>query len=148
MTFKITVRGTPTPTTIADYHCPIHGRFEMTVERTPEGDAPDEVRCQSPIVPPFPVADRDSNQDLVFVQCVEVATWCISAPLARVNKVEAVKGKWQKPERKTWTDTRNLGEGQALYDWKEDRAKVWEEKRKQDVVNFAREHNERVIGGD
>jgi hypothetical protein len=72
--------------------------------------------------------------------------WVISSPLTRVNPIEAVKGKWTKPERKTYTDTRNLGEGQPLHEWREDRAKIWEEKRKEDVVRFAREHNERVRG--
>jgi hypothetical protein len=127
MSFTIKLRGSPTPTTIADYFCEEHGRFEAQVERTPEGDAPDEIPC---------------------VECSAPATWCISAPLARVNPIEAVKGKWQKPERPTWTDTRNLGEGQPLYEWREDRAKVWEEKRKADVMEFARSVNERPIGGD
>ncbi len=119
MTFKITIRGNPSPTTIADYHCPVHGRFELTVARTAEGDAPDEQPCP---------------------ECEGPATWCISAPMARVNQIEAVKGKWTKPERPTYTDTRNLGEGQPLYDWKEDRAKVWEDRRKADVMKFAKEH--------
>jgi hypothetical protein len=56
-----------------------------------------------------------------------------------VRALEAVKGKWEKPARATYTDTRNLGEGQPLHEWKEDRAKVWEEKRKADVMKFARE---------
>ncbi len=117
MTFKITIRGTPSPTTLADYHCDACGRFELSVERI-NGEAPDAQPCPG---------------------CGLVAMWCISAPLARVNPIEAVKGKWTKPERSTYTDTRNVGEGQALYDWREDRAKVWEEKRKADVMKFAKE---------
>ena len=126
MTWVIKTRGTPTASTIADYWCDDHHRFELAVDRI-NGDAPDSARC--------PVCGNESM-------------WCISAPLARVNPIEAIKGKSQRPERATWTDTRAIGEGQPLYDWKEDRAKIWEEKRKQDVVDFARMHNERVIGGD
>lgn len=113
----------------AEYHCDLHGRFELDVERNDQGDAPDTIPC--------PIGT-----------CGGPAVYCISAPMTRVRNIEAaVKGKWQKPERKTWTDTSALGEGQPLYEWKEDRDKVWEEKRKEDVVRFAREHNERV-GGD
>lgn len=125
MTFKIIIRGSPTPTTIADYYCEEHGRFELEVARTDQGDAPDVMPCPA---------------------CGLPSVWCISAPLTRVNPIEAVKGKWAKPERPTYTDTRNLGEGQPLHEWREDRAAVWERKRKEDVVRFAREHNERVRG--
>ncbi len=135
MTFKVTFRGTPSRTTIADYHCPVHGRFEISVERTAEGDAPDTVFC-----PVTPECYREIDPAEYYVPtCAETATWCISAPLARVNPIEAVKGKWTKPERPTYTDTRNLGEGQPLYEWKEDRAKVWEDRRKADVMRFAKE---------
>lgn len=137
MTFVIKTRGAR-GTMLVDYECPTHGRFEALVQRDENGDPPETQPCShrtfEGYAPPAP--------------CNLVAEIRICPPLARVNPIEAVKGKWQKPERKTWTDTRNLGEGQPLYDWKEDRAKVWEEKRKQDVYDFAREHNERVIGGD
>ena len=131
MTFKITIRGSPSPTIAAEYECPEHGRFELDVERSKSGDAPDMIAC--PIHP----------------DCGLLAIWCISSPLCRVRKVEAMtRGKWQKPERSPWTDTSAIAEGQPLYEWKEDRARIWEEKRKEDVVRFARENNERVIGGD
>lgn len=143
--FVIKVRGAKTPTIAAEYYCEKHGRFELDVERTVAGDAPDTVPCP---MSGFQNDGSDCCEDCVG-QCDLPATWCISAPLARVQKVTAVtKGKWQKPEHKTWTDTRNIAEGQPLYEWKEDRAKIWEERRKEDVVRFAREHNERVIGGD
>ncbi len=139
MTFRVIMRGSPSPVVAAEYMCPDHGRFEMDVQRTAEGDAPDEMEC------PWPADEGDAD----YGPCPHRATWCISAPMTRVQKVTAaVKGKWQKPEHKTWTDTSNLAEGQPLYEWKEDRAKIWEEKRKRDVVAFAREHNERVRADD
>lgn len=140
MTWVVKISGARGPM-LVDYECPTHGRFEALVQRDDKGDPPEALLC--------PEIDEDGNFPYEEgIPCEEMAEIRICPPLARVNPIEAVKGKWQKPERPTWTDTRNLGEGQALYDWKEDRAKVWEEKRKQDVVDFAREHNERVIGGD
>ena len=138
MTFVVKHRGAPaTPFTFADYECPAHGRFEREVERDANGDPPATVECGHP---------RDTIWGRVY--CTNIAEYCISAPLVRVRKVEAVRGKWERPERPTFTDTRNLGEGQSLADWKADRAKVWEEKRKQDVIRFARENNENLIGKD
>lgn len=64
----------------------------------------------------------------------------ISAPgIARVRKVEAHRGGYQKPEHETWTNTENLGEGQDLDDWKDDRAKVWERERERQAMEMARE---------
>lgn len=146
MTFAIKVRGAPTATIAAEYYCEEHGRFELDVERTAAGDAPDAVPC--PFTVEVAQLHPDTGEYLVEMSCGLPAIWCISAPLARVRKIEAVKGKSQKPERETWTDTRSLGEGQPLYEWKEDRAKVWEEWRKKDVMRFAKEHHERPIGGD
>lgn len=134
MTFVIKVRGASSQPIVAEYMCPEHGRFDVTVARDANGDPPSEHPC-----PGLWGAD----------ECGRAALWVISAPHTRVQKVTAVtRGKWQKPEHKTWTDTRNIAEGQPLYEWKEDRAKIWEEKRKEDVMRFAKEHHERPIGGD
>lgn len=139
MSFTVKIRSAGrTKVIAAEYYCEEHGRFERDVERDENGDAPDVIPC---------VFLENEEQD-PGEPCPHVAIWCISSPMARVRKLEAVKGKWQKPERKTWTDTSAIGEGQALYDWKEDRAAIWEERRKEDVMAFAREHNERLIGGD
>ncbi len=126
MTFKIILRGSPSPTVAAEYHCPTHGRFEIDVERTSEGDAPDSVQC---------VFD-DGADERCLLQCI----WCISAPDCRVRKFEVVKGKSEKPAKKTYLDTSDLGEGQPLYEWREKRAEIWETKRKEDVVKFGKEH--------
>lgn len=159
MTFVIKVRGSR-GVMLADYECSVHGRFEATVQRDEKGDPPETLLCPA-FAPLRCEEDRegycvDCREDVEEVDhCSAFRTTCdrtaelrICAPLTRVNPIEAVKGKSQKPERKTWTDTRNIAEGQPVYEWKEDRAKIWEEKRKQDVYDFAREHNERVIGGD
>jgi hypothetical protein len=145
MTFVIKVRGARGEMR-TDYECPVHGRYTATVQRDEKGDPPETTKCPAyeGTTPPTVITPGWVG---VF-RCDRDSELRICAPLTRVNPIEAVKGKSQKPERKTWTDTRNIAEGQPVYEWKEERAKVWEEKRKQDVYNFAREHNERVIGGD
>jgi hypothetical protein len=150
MSFKIILRGGRTRTIAAEYECPVHGRFEIDVERDDAGDAPERIRCPCWNAPcgACPECKRGDPCPWNWGMCGTAAEWRISSPLARVRKIEAVKGKSATYERKTWTDTRNLGEGQPLHEWREDRAKIWEEKRKEDVMRFAREHNERVIGGD
>lgn len=141
MTWLVKVRSEGrTKTIAAEYECPEHGRFELDVERDDNGDAPNTINC--------PIEVPAGGVELEYVECGAVAEWRISSPLARVNRIEAIKGKSQKPERKTWTDTTAIGEGQPLYEWREDRAKIWEEKRKEDVMAFAREVHERPIGGD
>jgi len=139
VTYKVTLRGSPGRTIAAEFECPAHGRFEADVERDANGEAPDCIRC--PIVDDAAVPGRENA-------CDEIAEYRISSPLCRVRRIEAIKGKSEKPERETWTDTRNIAEGQPLYDWHEDRAAVWERKRQRDVVAFAREHNERIRSDD
>jgi hypothetical protein len=120
VTYTVKVRGAPSRVIAAEYHCEFCGRFELDVERTAEGDAPDVQRCP---------------------ECNEPSVWCVSSPLARVQKVTAAKhGKSEKPERETWLDTRNIAEGQPLYEFREERAAMWERKRQEDVMRFAKEH--------
>ena len=117
MTFTIKLRGGRTPTIAAEYVCPLHGRFELDVQRDDGGDAPATLPC--------PVDG-----------CVEASPYAISAPLGRVKRVEVQRGKWQKPERKTWMDTRELGEGMDIDEWRSKRAAIWDEKRKQDLKDL------------
>lgn len=142
MTFVIKHRGAPAiRMTFADYFCEKHGRFEAQVERDDQGDVPASMPCPHEILEDYFCGDPPAL-------CGKKSEYCISAPLAKVRAVEAIKGKWQAPERKTWTDTRDLGEGMDITEWREKRAAVWEEKRKEDVMRFARENYERPIGGD
>lgn len=124
MTFTIKHRGSGGPM-IAEYECPVHGRFEATVQRDEAGDPPVDVVCP------------DINDDGVI--CSQVSPWRISAPRVRVRVIEVVRGGYQKPERETWTNTENLGEGQSLEDWRADRAKVWERDRESEVMALKKE---------
>lgn len=108
MTFTIRIRGDSTRPVLAVYTCEEHGPFDAEVQREPNGDTPDEVPC---------------------VECSAPATWTPSAVMGKVKAWEVVRGKYEKPERPTYLDTRELGEGQSYDDFKAKRAKVWDEKR-------------------
>jgi len=107
MTFTIRSRGAPTGLTVAEYSCPDCGVFDATVERP----APDEHDC--PI-------------------CGATATWVISAPVGRVKRGEVSQGKYEPPPS-GYMDTRALGDGQSLEDWRADRRAARVKKRKREI---------------
>lgn len=125
MTFTIKHKRADRPM-VAEYHCPMHGRFALEVARDENGDPPAEMPC-----PKLTPIARLSNLE---TPCEASSPHVISAPRGtRVRKVEVVRGPYQKPELPTWTDTTNLGEGQDLDDWIADRDKVWEAERHKDI---------------
>lgn len=119
---------------VAEYLCPVHGRFALTVDRDANGDPPDEMPC------PTLVRLMLLPGSVVEEPCCRTSPFVISKPgYAKVKAVEAVRGGYQKAERPTWTDTTNLGEGQDLDDWWDDRAKVWDRHREDEVHKMAKE---------
>lgn len=130
---------------VAEFLCPVHGRFERLVDRDMNGDPPAAAEC------PHRIETRPAEQfalmtcgegteEARWLGCHEVSPFCISNPgYAKVKAVEAVRGSYQKAERPTWTDTTNLGEGQDLDDWQDDRAKVWDRHREDEVHKMAKE---------
>lgn len=117
MTFTIKRTGSDRPM-VAEYLCPEHGRFAAEVDRDEHGNPPDDVICGSH----------------TGIFCGRAAPFVISKTgTARVRGVEVVRGPYQKPERPTWTDTTNIGEGQDLDDWIADRDKVWEADREASI---------------
>lgn len=61
--------------------------------------------------------------------CGEQARWSPSPVMGRVRKSEVARGKWQKPEHPGWVDTRELGEGQPIEEYRAKRRKIREELR-------------------
>ena len=98
---------------LCDYECPRCGVFETLVD----SPAPDEIDCP---------------------ECFLASHWVPAAVFGKVRNWEVQRGGWQKPERPTWTDTRDLGEGQELHEWQEKRRAVWDEERKKDSIKYAR----------
>jgi hypothetical protein len=139
MAFRLIIRGSAPRLAIADYECPLHGRFEAQVERDEHGDPPNEIACGEEVVTGMTTHPITGAPVREIGYCEHRAEYRISAPLTRVRKIEAAtKGGWTKPERPEWQDTRNLAEGQPLYEFWEDRARIREEERKREVMEFAR----------
>lgn len=98
-------RGDRTAPLRAEYLCPIHGRFELTVDRV-NGDAPSEATCPA------------SLDGLVLV-CRITSPWVISAPAGHVKAGEIVRGKvMDYPPESVCLDTRPLAEGMPYSEWK------------------------------
>lgn len=120
MTFIRKSSGDSTKSIVASYTCPEHGTFDAEVKRMENGEAPDEVECPIELKPQS--------------QCLATAIWTPSADIAcRVRRIEVTRGKWEKPERKTYLDTRKLGEGQSPEEFQAERKKMWDEQRRAKV---------------
>lgn len=128
MSYVLKVRGDFSRPIVAEYTCPEHGTFSCYVNREPNGDAPDEVACPEKIE-----AIVGGTHEAVTIECELRSTWTPSRVLGRVKRWEAVRGKWEKPERKTYLDTRELGEGQDIEEFKAKRRAIWDEKRRAEI---------------
>lgn len=128
MTFTIKHKRADRPM-VAEYLCPEHGKFALEVDRDGSGDPPGTRPCPRQGMELANPADDDAHFE-AHARCGIDAHYCVSAPRVGVRRVEAVRGGWQKPERKTWLDTRNLGEGQELDDFRADREKIRDEERR------------------
>jgi hypothetical protein len=54
------------------------------------------------------------------------------------QRFEVVRGKYEKPERKTWLDTRKLGEGQDIEEFRDERKKIRDEQRWREIKDETR----------
>lgn len=134
-------------TITAVYTCPDHGEFDATIDREANGDAPDFAPCPvdeecygcggQPNAPGAP--DCKVCNGAAHAPCNLESTWTPSAAIGcRVRRVEVVRGGWEKPERKTYLDTRKLGEGQDVGEFQAERKKVWAEQRRKRVKELLR----------
>lgn len=129
MTFVRKYSGDRSKPIVAVYTCPVHGEFDAEVQRDENGEAPDVVICSHL---------GDPGSDIDDLQCCEDSVWTPSPVAARVRRIEAVRGKWEKPERNTYLDTRDLGEGQDPSDFWAKRKQVWDERRREKVKALLR----------
>src|SRR5689334_3101796 len=106
---------------VAEYECPVHGRFELIVERDANGDAPDGVECSASIE-----IIIDSGRPRWFEQpCRQRSPWVISAPMGRVSPFSMVRGKSDaRPADRHVMDTSVLADGMSMTEFKSRRAKV------------------------
>lgn len=119
---------------VAVYTCPEHGEFDADVERDANGEAPDVITCG---------AERGvwadafaPSGEMHYCECP--ATWTPSPVGCRVRRVEVTRGKYEKPERPTYLDTRKLGEGQDPEEFAAERQKIWRRKREAEVMEIKR----------
>lgn len=127
MTFVRRYSGDRTKPIVAVYTCPEHGEFDAAVERDENGEAPDVIECPCGELYGMPVV------------CAHLARWTPSPVAGRVRRVEVVRGGWERPEHKTYLDTRKLGEGQDVEEFQAEREKIWDEERHKMVKELARE---------
>ncbi len=126
MTYTVKSRGDRSATIVCVYTCPEHGEFDAEVRRDENGDAPDEVKCMEWLPQAHPEIVGHHHPT---TYCGKWATWTPSPVVGRVRRVEVVRGKYEKPERKTFLDTRNLGEGQSIEEFRAERRKMWRDVR-------------------
>lgn len=141
MTYVSKASGDRTRPLEAEYRCPVHGVFTCVVLKDERGEAPDDVSCPAAALPKscldckLDLLDGEAECDRcgrVYEagECGQRSMWTPSKTVAaRVKRYEVVRGKWEEPERPTYLDTRDLGEGQDPDDFRDNRTKIWEEHR-------------------
>ena len=95
---------------VCDYICTSPDCGDVQ-EHTVPSPAPDIVECET---------------------CGEEAHWLPSPIRGSVRVGEVERGKVAKPDSPMFCDTRELGEGMPLSEWKAKRAKMYEERRFQE----------------
>jgi hypothetical protein len=118
---------------LADYHCPVHGTFETAVE----SPAPDEVMC------PTLACRPECTPDDLLPCCRDCGTTCdlpsrwVPAPIrGSVRLGEVVRGPNERPPNRLSLDTRKMGEGQSLEEYRAERAAIVHEHRKSEIKDF------------
>lgn len=136
MTFVVKSRGDRSATIVCVYTCPEHGEFDAEVQRDEHGNSPDVIPCPVETAR-YPGSDAEPDAHRV-AWCALDATWTPVPIACRVRRVEVTRGKWEKPERPTYLDTRKLGEGQPIEEFRAERKKVWDEERRRKVRELLR----------
>lgn len=91
-----------------EYMCPEHDRFEALVERP----AFDFMSCP---------------------HCGALAPWVVSAPRVKIPTASVSTGKSSGPPSLGYLDTRALGDGMPLKEWKAQRAEYHSERRRREL---------------
>jgi hypothetical protein len=138
VTFTVKSRGDRSATIVCVYTCPEHGAFDAEVHRDENGDSPDEVKCQHWLAQEETEAGGYQWHGSPTLFCGKWSTWTPVPIAGHVRRVEVSRGKYEKPERKTYLDTRKLGEGQDPDEFRAERKKIWTEKRREKVKDLLR----------
>ncbi len=112
MTFTIRIRGASTQPITLDFLCPNCGPCIATVD------------------------DRDCDGIPCPDNCGNIAERVISAPFVGAVKASVVRGPVSRPDSPMYLNTRKLGEGQSLSEFKAERRKLYEERRHKEGKDF------------
>ncbi len=127
MTFTVKVRG-GAGLLMAEYLCPVHGRFEQLVDRDANGDPPSSLPCPAAV-------DFVIEGDLAGV-CRAAAPWTISSGAVHTQfVVTASHGRNDPKPHPKAMDTRMLAEGRRK-DFRLQRRKIREEERHARLKRF------------
>ena len=119
---------------VAEYFCPLHGRFEATVDRDENGDPPAKLKC--PAIDRCFTVDYGHTEPMqppaVDVDCpIDDAEHVISAARLKFPffKGAVFKGNGRPEERpsEAFQDTEPLADGMPMWEWQEKRRKYWED---------------------
>ncbi len=106
---------------LADFTCPRHGRFELLVDADDDwASCPERMDC------------CDEHIDF----CGEFSPWSPSPVRGRVRIGEVERGKVDKPDSPMMLDTRELGEGMPMEEWRAKRDRMYEERRHKEAKDF------------
>lgn len=114
MSYVLKVRGNSAAPILCDFRCAEHGVFAAVVARV----ASDHAECPD---------------------CGELAPWTPSVVCGRVKQVSVERGGWERPANPGYLDTRNLGEGQDIEEFRADRARIREREREREIADLVRE---------
>ena len=127
-TFTIKIRGASSQPTMAEYMCPVHGRFDLVVERDANGDPPAEAKCEHWFSKEETEAVGHAWHGHPTLFCGEWSPYVISAPMGRVKRGEVTRGKADEKPTPFALDTEALADGMSLKEWKKRRADMWRAK--------------------
>lgn len=94
MTWVIKHKRSPGSSIVAEYECPVHGRFAVTVEREESGDPPTELECPCRLWDHTLTAAEAyaPPRQWMYPFCGRASPHVISAPArVRVQRVTAVR---------------------------------------------------------
>jgi hypothetical protein len=138
MTFIIKHKPLPGSPMMAEYVCPVHGKFERLVERDVNGDPPDEVDC-------------DLNDGGGMDTCCLAASLTISAPSIKFWSRDPVAiGRASKSDEKDprALDTEPLATGKMTKaEWKKYQRGITAERRYQKRLKAGRISKRIQVGG-
>lgn len=86
--------------------------------------------------PQSALADRDCDGVPCLDGCGRIAERVYSMPLVGAERASVDRGAVAKPRSPMFCDTRAIGEGQSIKDWKADRRKMYEQRRHAEGKNW------------